>query len=85
MFAWKNSEQATDTAQTSQPLLIYGMFAPTVNNRTKNQVLLLDPSLAFVLCAEVSYSYPGNTKWDKIRVIAALSSRVSVVSMSWLM
>jgi len=37
----------------------------------------LDLSSAFVSFAEVAYNFPGNGRWDKVKVMTALRSKIT--------
>jgi len=72
-YAEQKSEQAADSDKT-------GFSTPweTCNNCNQlfqNQVGL-DLSSAFVSFAEKAYNFPGNGKWDKVKVMSAIRLKI---------
>jgi len=41
--------------------------------------LSIDLALAFISFTETAYGYPGNSKWDKFKVLAALHLDINVL------
>jgi len=63
------------TPPTTKTFLAPWETCPNCNQLYQNQ-LSLDVASAFVSFAEKAYNYPGNDKWDKIRVVAALHLKI---------
>ena len=75
-YAEQKSKQAADSD-------LDGFFTPwdkcnNCNQDFQNQVSL-DLSSAFVSFAEKAYNFPGNSNWDKVKVITALRSKIGVL------
>ena len=42
--------------------------------------LLIDLASAFVSFAEANYGHPGNSKWDKLKVLSSLTAKITALS-----
>ncbi len=71
-YAEQKSKQAADSAAFSTPW----EECNNCNQPFQNQVAL-DLSSAFVSFAEEAYGYPGNGKWDKLKVMTGLLSKIT--------
>ena len=71
----KQKSQQDATSPTTKTFLAAWETCPNCNQLYQNQ-LSLDVASAFVSFAEKAYNYPGNDKWDKIRVVAALHLKI---------
>ena len=75
-YAKQKSKQAADSDLTD-------FSAPwekcnNCNQPFQNQVAL-DLSFAFVSFAEKAYNFPGNGKWDKLKVLNALRHKIRIL------
>jgi hypothetical protein len=72
-YAEQKSKQAADLDLEcfSMPWVKYN----NCNQDFQNQASL-DLSSAFTSCAEKAYNFPGNSHWDKVKVITALRSKI---------
>jgi hypothetical protein len=68
----KSKQAADDLAAFSTPW----DDCNNCNQPFQNQVTL-DLSSAFVFFAEEAYGYPGNGKWDKLKVLTGLRSKIT--------
>ena len=75
-YAEQKSQQGQqDPTPPTKAFLAPWEMCPNCNQLYQNQ-LSLDLASAFVSFAEKAYNYPGNGKWDKIRFMAALQSKI---------
>jgi hypothetical protein len=75
-YAEQKSEQEADRSPAALTAFAEPWrMCPNCKQPYKSK-LSLDVSSAFVQCAEAAYGYPGNGEWDKMKVLAALRSKV---------
>jgi hypothetical protein len=73
-YANQKSKQAADSTGYSTPWVICN----NCKQQFQNQVSL-DLSSAFVSFAEKAYNFSGNSKWDKVKVMTALQSKITIL------